>query len=57
MTRAKLHLARAEMGQPEAKVGDLCQELNTACQTLCRHVVPDGTLREESKKLLDRKRA
>jgi hypothetical protein len=57
MTRAKLHLARAEMGQPEAKVGDLCQELNTACQTLCRHVVPDGTLREEGKKLLDRKRA
>lgn len=57
MTPAKLRLAMAAMGQPETKVGDLCQELNITRQTLYRHVAPDGSLREDGKKLLERKRA
>jgi DNA invertase Pin-like site-specific DNA recombinase len=56
MTPAKLRLAMAAMGQPETKVGDLCQELNITRQTLYRHVAPDGSLRADGKKLLDRKR-
>jgi DNA invertase Pin-like site-specific DNA recombinase len=56
MTPAKLRLAMAAMGQPETKVGDLCQELNITRQTLYRHVAPDGSLRTDGKKLLERKR-
>jgi Resolvase, N terminal domain. len=33
MTAAKLRLAMAAMGQPETKVGDLCQELGVTRQT------------------------
>jgi DNA invertase Pin-like site-specific DNA recombinase len=43
MTAAKLRLAMAAMGQPETKVGDLCQELGVTRQTLYRHVSP-GTV-------------
>jgi DNA invertase Pin-like site-specific DNA recombinase len=57
MTPAKLRLAMAAMGQPETKVGDLCQELNITRQTLYRHVAPDGSLRADGQKLLERKRA
>ena len=38
MTTAKLRLARAAMGQPETKVGDLCAELGITRQTLYRFV-------------------
>jgi DNA invertase Pin-like site-specific DNA recombinase len=34
MTAAKLRLAMAAMGQPETKVGDLCQELGVTRRTL-----------------------
>ena len=54
MTPAKLRLACAAMGQPETKVGDLCQELGITRQTLYRHVCPKGTLREDGQKLLKR---
>jgi|GEM_PF-1226287 len=57
MTPAKLRLAMAAMGQPGTKVGDLCQELNITRQTLYRHVAPNGSLRPDGKKLLERKRA
>jgi DNA invertase Pin-like site-specific DNA recombinase len=52
MTKAKLRLAMASMGQPETKVADLCNELGVTRQTLYRHVAPDGNLREDGKKLL-----
>ncbi len=52
MTTAKLRLARASMGQPETKVGDLCEELGITRQTLYRHVSPKGELRPDGVKLL-----
>ena len=57
MTPAKLHLAMAAMGKPETNVGALCEELSITRQTLYRHVAPDGSLRDDGKKLLERKRA
>ena len=54
MTAAKLRLAIAAMGQPETKVGDLCQELGITRQTLYRHLSPKGELRHDGKKLLAR---
>jgi DNA invertase Pin-like site-specific DNA recombinase len=55
MTAAKLRLAMATMGQTGTNVGDLCQELGITRQTLYRHVAPDGTLREDGRKLLNAK--
>jgi DNA invertase Pin-like site-specific DNA recombinase len=52
MTPAKLRLAMAAMGQPETKVGELCEELGVSRQTLYRHVSPTGELRDDGKKLL-----
>ena len=42
------------MGQVETHVGDLCRELGVTRQTLYRHVGPDGKLRRDGKKLLNR---
>ena len=44
MTPAKLRLAMAAMGEPETKVGVLCEELGITHQTLYRHVAPTGEL-------------
>jgi len=52
MTAAKLRLAMAAMGEPETKVGELCQELGITRQTLYRHVDPKGSLRPDGRKLL-----
>jgi AcrR family transcriptional regulator len=54
VTGAKLRMAMAAMGQPETKVGDLCQELGITRQTLYRHVSPKGELRPDGVKLLNR---
>jgi DNA invertase Pin-like site-specific DNA recombinase len=54
MTTAKLRLAMAAMGKPETNVGDLCTEIGITRQTLYRHVGPDGSLRPDGQKLLDR---
>lgn len=57
MTAAKLRLAMVAMvamGQPETKVGDLCQELDITRQTLYRHISPKGELRQDGLKLLNR---
>ena len=54
MTAAKLRLAMAAMGQPETKVGDLCQELGITRQTLYRHISPTGQLRSDGTKLLSK---
>ena len=53
MTPAKLRLAMAAMGQPETRVGALCQELGITRQTLYRHVNPQGELRPDGHKLLN----
>lgn len=52
MTSVKLRFAMAAMGQPETKICDLCLELGVTRQTLYRHVGPDGTLRDDGRKLL-----
>jgi len=52
MTAAKLRLAMAAMGQKETHVGALCKELGVTKATLYRHVAPDGSPREDGKKLL-----
>lgn len=57
MTASKLRLARASMADPETMVRDLCAELGVTRQTLYRHVSPDGSLRPDGQKLLDRKKA
>ena len=54
MSAAKLRLALAAMGQPETKVGDLCEDLGITRQTLYRHVSPKGELRPDGVKLLSR---
>lgn len=55
MTAAKLRLAQAAMGKPETKVGELCAELGITRQTLYRHVTPDGQIRPDGGKLLERR--
>jgi DNA invertase Pin-like site-specific DNA recombinase len=57
MTAAKVRLARAAMGQPETKVEDLCLELGVTRETLYRHVTPNGSLRADGQRLLERKRS
>ena len=52
MTRAKVRLAMASMGEPGTNVGDLCDELGVTRQTLYRHVSPTGELRADGAKLL-----
>jgi len=54
MTLAKLRLAMMAMGQPETKVGALCQKLGITRQTLYRHISPKGELRDDGVKLLNR---
>ncbi len=54
MTPAKLRLAMAAMGKPETRIRALCKELGVSSQTLYRHVAPDGRLRPDGAKLLER---
>ena len=56
MTAAKLRLAQAAMADPETSVGELCRELGVTRQTLYRHVGPTGELREDGRKLLERRK-
>lgn len=53
MTSVKLRFAMASMGHPETKINTLCQELEITCQTLYRHISPDGQLRADGIKLLN----
>lgn len=52
MTATKLRLAMSAMGKPETMIGELCRELGITRQTLYRHIAPDGSLREDGKKIL-----
>ncbi|TXN60776.1 helix-turn-helix domain-containing protein, partial [Methylobacterium sp. WL30] len=48
-------LAQAAMGQPGTKVSDLCLELGITRQTLYRHVSPNGSIREDGLKILEKR--
>ena len=54
MTAAKLRLAQAAMGQPGARVSELCAELGVTRQTLYRHMGPMGLLLPDGERLLCR---
>lgn len=56
MTPAKLRLAQAAMGKPETVVADLCAEIGIARQTLYRFVDPTGRLRDDGRRLLNRRK-
>ena len=55
MMSAKLRLAQAAMAKRDTKVGDLCKELGVTRQTLDHFVGPNGELRADGTKLLQRK--
>jgi len=54
MTPTKLRLAQAAMGNRETVVAELCHELGVSKQTLYRHVGPNGSVRADGKRLLER---
>lgn len=54
MTPTKLRLAMAAMGQKETVVSDLCKELGVTRQTLSLNLGPNGVLRQDGQKLLER---
>jgi DNA invertase Pin-like site-specific DNA recombinase len=54
MTAAKLRLAMAAMRQQQTVVSELCRELGVTRQTLYRHLGPDGSLRADGQKMLER---
>ena len=53
MTSAKLRLAMTAMGQQQTVVSEFCRELGVTYQTPYRHLGPDGSLREEGKRVLE----
>jgi DNA invertase Pin-like site-specific DNA recombinase len=57
MTATKLRLIQAAIAKPETRIGDLCRELGITRQTLYRHVGPDGVLRKDGCRLLERRNA
>lgn len=54
LTRTTLELALGAMNNPQTNVQELCKVLGVSRQTLYRHVAPDGTLRPDGEKLLNR---
>jgi DNA invertase Pin-like site-specific DNA recombinase len=57
MTVARLRLIQAAIAKPETRIGDLCRDLGITRQTLYRHVGPDGVLRRDGCRLLERRNA
>jgi DNA invertase Pin-like site-specific DNA recombinase len=53
LSKAKIRLLEASMGQRETNVLQLCRELGISRQTIYRYVGPDGSLREFGKKILN----
>jgi DNA invertase Pin-like site-specific DNA recombinase len=52
LTKVKLRLAQAAMGQPGTNVGALAKELKVSKDTLYQYVAPNGELREAGLKLM-----
>jgi DNA invertase Pin-like site-specific DNA recombinase len=57
MTAAKLRLAQAALGKPETTISALCRELGVSSQTLYRHLSPEGVLRPDGHRLIERARS
>ena len=53
MTKSKLKIAINSMQNSKVNVAELCRELAITRQTLYRHIAPDGTLRNDGKKVLE----
>lgn len=53
LTKSQIRLAQAAMGKKETVVSKLCNELGVTRATLYRYVAPDGSLRAQSKTLLN----
>ena len=53
LTKSQVRLAQAAMGKKETVVSELCKELGVTRPTLYRYVAPDGSLREQSRSLLN----
>ena len=54
MTPEKVRLALTALKDPETNAAALCRELKISRQTLYRHVSPEGVLREDGRKALER---
>ncbi len=54
MTPTKLSLAQGALGNQDTKVSELCKELGISRQTLYRHVNPQGQLRKDGYKLIEK---
>lgn len=52
MNEEKLRLAMIAMANHSTNVSELCRNLGVTKQTLYRHIAPDGSLREDGKKIL-----
>lgn len=57
MTPTKLSLALGALGKPDTKVSELCKELGISRQTLYRHVSPQGQLRKDGHKLIEKNKS
>lgn len=55
MTPTKLQMAQAAMEKRSTNIGALCRELGITRQTLYRYLSPDGSLRSDAQKLLNKK--
>lgn len=55
MTPSKLRLAQASLTRHDTHVSELCNELGITRQTLYRHVDPNGKLRAQGQKVLNRR--
>lgn len=53
ITRAKLRVLQASMGQPGTVVEDLAKELGVSRATIYTHVTPRGELREAGRKVME----
>ncbi len=52
LTKAQVRLAQAAMAQRDTPESELCRQLGVRPVTLCRHVDPQGNLRDHGKRVL-----
>jgi DNA invertase Pin-like site-specific DNA recombinase len=52
LSKTKVRMAQAAMGQKETSISQLCQELSITRATLYRYVGPDGVLRKYGRQVL-----
>lgn len=57
MTPAKIKLAQAALKDPSTQVSSLCKELGITRQTLYRHLSPQGDLRQDGQKALQKRQS